>query len=37
MPTVNEILLNESIHHAVSLDQYKLSVVRRIIDRKSVV
>ncbi|WP_443697692.1 phage minor head protein [Pseudomonas sp.] len=31
MPTVNEILLNESIHHAVSLDQYKLSVVRRII------
>lgn len=31
MATVNQTLLDEHIAHAVSLDQYKLSVVRRII------
>lgn len=31
MATVNETLLDESIAHSVSLDQYKLGVVRRII------
>lgn len=31
MPTVNEALADESIAHSVSLDKYKLGVVRRII------
>jgi hypothetical protein len=31
MPTVNEILADESVAHAISLDKYKLGVVRRII------
>jgi hypothetical protein len=31
MPTVNEVLQDESIAHAVSLQQYSLGVVRRII------
>lgn len=31
MATVNEILQDEHIAHAVSLEKYKLGVVRRII------
>ncbi|MBX8534541.1 hypothetical protein K5D33_07360 [Pseudomonas cichorii] len=31
MATVNEILADESIAHAISLDQYKLGVVRRVV------
>ncbi|WP_190543800.1 hypothetical protein [Pseudomonas typographi] len=31
MPTVNQVLADESVAHAVSLDKYKLGVVRRII------
>lgn len=31
MATVNEILADESLAHAISLDQYKLGVVRRIV------
>jgi hypothetical protein len=31
MPTVNQMLADESVAHAISLERYKLGVVRRII------
>ncbi|MFK3794731.1 hypothetical protein [Pseudomonas sp. NPDC088444] len=31
MPTVNELLADESVAHAISLEKYKVGVVRRII------